>query len=256
MKFDFEPIEIFVNLAKLDNRIKSSELRLIFKIDTSAEAEKMMVSYFGHRGIKTYLGKIMSNLRLSISELSDTRLDVPILLLDGEFHLENLYAFNAQRMVNVWINQHKATEPLIKANPYDLMVNIDMKGSDSISLVDPGYLERIGAKPNGIEISVSISGDDFEILNDTKEIFLPKEGHSEPISFRIVPTASGISKLKLYFYYKLNLIMILSVSLEIKEPVSDITTTFEKEQQFLNVDVLGSSNVGFESILQIERSKA
>jgi hypothetical protein len=254
--FDFEPVEIFVKISKLVNRIKTSEMKLIFKVNTSAVAQKMMISYFGHKGIKTYLGEIKSNLKLSVSEIFDTHLDVPILLMDEEFHLENLYTFNAQRIVNVWINNHKATEPLIKAAPYDLMINVDMKGSDSISLLDADFLERIGAKPNGIEISVSISGDDFDIPNDTKEMFLPKEGHSDPISFKIIPNASGTSKLKLYFYYKLNLIMILSVSMEIKEPISDITTILEKEQHFLNVDVIGSSNVGFESILQIERSKA
>ena len=84
------------------------------------------------------------------------------------------------------------------------MVNVGMKVSDAISLVDPSFLESIGSKYDGVEITVSLSGNSFEISTNTETLLLPKEGDSDPIKFEIIPKKSGLRKLWLYFYYKLN----------------------------------------------------
>jgi hypothetical protein len=87
-----------------------------------------------------------------------------------------------------------------------------------------------------------------------QKLLLPIKGDITPVSFKLTPKRSGDHNIEISFYYKLNLLMILSASLHAIDLSPVVHVGSSKKYQFLHLDVVGSSDKGFESIIEIEKS--
>lgn len=88
----------------------------------------------------------------------------------------------------------------------------------------------------------------FVISRPNRILRLNIKHKSDPVSIRIEGKNEGQHQLSLFFYYKLNLLMVLSVPLEVR---SHFTHSLKSEYYILATQVIGSNEEGFECIFEI-----
>jgi hypothetical protein len=86
----------------------------------------------------------------------------------------------------------------------------------------------------------------------------PKKEEETEIVFRITPKSVGVHKLNIIFYYRRQLLQVLSTSLKVnpdslKQNLDEFTIRL-KEGNILPMDILVSDEVGLESILEVQKS--
>ncbi len=201
-QFTLEPIGVYIELSRIEDRVKTESFRLVFKTETEVNIRKFE-ALFTLEGIKTFSQDISATVTLSISKVSVSNvpspIEVPTLSWKGQFHVNDLYRFSVERNANIWIKDQMATEPLEVRVPYELMINVSGKnfglGAKDLDLIQ----NKKDSRP--AEITVSISGDGFEIPKRTKKLFLIEGVDSDPVGFTIKGKYPGNYKLKIYFYY-------------------------------------------------------
>ena len=157
---------------------------------------------------------------------------------------------NTGPRVNVWIDSHHSKEPLQLKERYTLKVNVGALKSDVIVSADAQPLESLIRKYQEVMVDVSLIGDAFEIDPQVQQLSLSPKGDSDPISFSIRPIQEGSQNLSMLFYYKVNLLLVMSIPLHIlKEPATYPTTGGE----FMNTQIVASSGRGFASIFEIDQ---
>jgi hypothetical protein len=134
---------------------------------------------------------------------------------------------------------------------YQLLVNVGALKQDVLVSADAKPLESILKRYKRVRVDVSLIGKSFRITPNVRPLWLTTERNSEPISFSVTPKQKGHQNLSMFFYYKLNLLLVLCVPLEV---ISKPTIYSKTGNKLLNTHIIGSSDRGFESIFEIDKA--
>lgn len=153
--------------------------------------------------------------------------------------------------VDVWIHSHDRQESLILGKSYKLMVKVGALKTDDVVTAKAEATVSITSKYENVIFDVSLVGDAFEIENPVMQISLDKNKASKMISFLIKPLQAGRQHISVYFYYKVNLLLVLSIPLHILEE----RTRYPRSETNWNrdIEVIASSEKGLESIFDIDQ---
>jgi hypothetical protein len=105
------------------------------------------------------------------------------------------------------VEQYRAL--LRVGNVYHLGLNIGPKDARIVTLNAAALFEDVfkWAETNGVWVEFAVTGIDFDVVGDPiREVWLPREGQTEPVYFAVRPKQSGVSHLRYGLYYQHNLI--------------------------------------------------
>jgi hypothetical protein len=153
------------------------------------------------------------------------------------------------RKVNVWMHNHDSHSPLILKQEYQLMINVGKPRLNAIMSANAERLEKYA----GNELLVALVSDDFSIEEDTQKLLLPLSGNSESISFKVIPTSAGVVNIFALFYFKINLLQMLSISINVL-PTNKMKSNQGKLEP-IAPHILLTADRGFESIAEIQDQK-
>lgn len=156
------------------------------------------------------------------------------------------------RKVNVWIKDHDSEQPLLDGQVYQLMINVGKIKEASLVSVGAESLESVSRKLGEIKLDVVVVANRSDISPSTQALTLPVTGDSESLSFSLRPKGEGSESITILFYYKANLLLVISVPLEIHTKPTVISKS-EKRSELLDTELILLSDRGFESILEIDK---
>jgi hypothetical protein len=173
----------------------------------------------------------------------------------GGTELNSINIKPQDRVVNVWIDNHSPKEPLLPGNFYELGLNIGYIKQNTVLSVGSPSIEELSKKIGKILLTVCLTSHDFEIQDRVKDLLLPPNGETKALFFTIRSKKEGSNEIKVFFYYKMNFLQVLSVPLMVKKSNLKATPTESNTRRNLPVKVLTSAKGGFGDIVKIERSK-
>jgi hypothetical protein len=150
------------------------------------------------------------------------------------------------RNVNVWIENHDSHLPLIVKEKYGLMINVGETKLNTILSVNAERLEKY----SGNDLLVAVVSDDFTVTPAVQTLTLPISGDSKPVLFEVTPRSSGIRNISALFYYKVNLLQMVSIAIEVLSE-SD-TQSSKRKSEAITPRIVLTADRGFESIREIE----
>jgi hypothetical protein len=92
---------------------------------------------------------------------------------------------------------------------YQLGLDIGPKDARIVTLNAAALFEDVfkWTETNGVWVEFAVTGIDFEVVgNPIREVWLPREGQTEPVHFAVRPKRAGASHLRYGLYYQHNLI--------------------------------------------------
>ena len=255
-----QPIETYIDFVIRAGELDITSVRITFRIGSDVDIDKIKILSIWPV-IKGIIGKVSATVSFSISELSIIytgqirTLPLAISLWKKKLEIGELTLDGGNRHINIWIEDHKASDPLVTGINYNLMINIAIKDLDA-SISDINHSNNNSQESP--KLIISLSGAKFTIPTNTMELQLPNEGDSAIVNFKIKPNTTGAGVIEIFFYYELNLLMVLAVSLQVVNSVMDRPSHDVirfKEQKFLNADVMASSDKGLDGILELKNSE-
>ena len=167
---------------------------------------------------------------------------------------ENLFKNKSIRKVNIWIEGIDTKHSLVIKKPYKLGINIGQVQKNVLVSTYAETIEKISKEVGEINLTVVLVSHYFNIQPKLQELILPTTGDSKPVYFTITPKTIGVNKkITVLFYYNLNLIQILTISLNINKDEHQITKVSKKLD--IKTKIIVSAENEFESFNQFQDQK-
>lgn len=114
-----------------------------------------------------------------------------------------------ERYINAWFKGHAPSQPLARGSAYDLGINVGAQRADSY-VVDEAY-----QGPVDQDVYVGLVGDpDVWQINGpaVQKLYIPAEGDTEPVFFKVTPLKQGQQQLVAHFYHRNHLIQTVEIT--------------------------------------------
>lgn len=162
--------------------------------------------------------------------------------------VQNLEPKKERRHINIWINKHDSTEPITKGEVHELLVNVGSPQKNSLVSSIATNIERVASKYEDTRITVTLFSDNFEISPPKETLILPPQGESALLTFRIKALSEGSHDIDVCFYFKKELLQLLSVSLKV---VGKSHQRSVDDNKAIMVKTLVTSEYGLDSVFDI-----